>query len=116
MFSDSVLYTIGTALGRAHDNGVDVEVLVEGQWIAGRVVAVDGHGVVLAAPPAPEVGTGEHSVVKMTCIAAVRLFGAAPDQGQARSHGQGQAQGHTPIAQPAQQPAGARAMPGAASA
>ena len=47
MSSDSVLYTIGTALNRAHDNDVPVQILVEGQWLSGRVAAVDGHGVVL---------------------------------------------------------------------
>ena len=31
--SDSVLYTIGTALNRALDSGVAVQVLVEGQWL-----------------------------------------------------------------------------------
>ena len=40
--SDSMLYTIGTALNRARDNGFGVEVLVEGMWLRGRVLAVDG--------------------------------------------------------------------------
>jgi hypothetical protein len=102
-FGGSVLYTIGTALGRAHDNGVDVEILVEGQWLTGRVAAVDGHGVVLAAAPTPEVGVGEHAVVKIDSVSVVRLLGAAPDQT------------HKPIERPVR-PAGARPMPGAASA
>jgi hypothetical protein len=45
--SDSTIYTIGTALNRAHDNDVPVQVLVEGEWRTGHVGAVDGHGVVL---------------------------------------------------------------------
>jgi hypothetical protein len=98
-----VLYTIGTALGRAHDNHVDVEILVEGQWLAGQVLAVDGHGVVLAATPQPEVGTGEHWVIKVDAVSAVRLSGATPDEMR------------TPIERPVH-PAGARPMPGAASA
>ena len=102
-FGGSVLYTIGTALGRAHDNNVDVEILVEGQWLSGRVAAVDGHGVVLAATPTPEVGTGEHAVVKIDAVSVVRLLAAAPDQNQ------------TSIERPVH-PAGARPMPGAASA
>jgi hypothetical protein len=102
-FGGSVLYTIGTALGRAHDNQVDVEVLVEGQWLAGQVLAVDGHGVVLAAAPQPEVGTGEHWVIKVDAVSAVRLSGPTPEQA------------HTPIERPVH-PAGARPMPGAASA
>ena len=72
MYSDSVLYTIGTALNRAHDNGVAVQILVEGQWLAGRVAAVDGHGVVLHSDEA------EHSVIRMGSVSAVRMFSPAP--------------------------------------
>src|SRR4051812_39569010 len=59
MYSDSVLYTIGTALNRAHDNNVAVQILVEGQWLTGHVAAVDGHGVVLYSDEA------EHAVIRM---------------------------------------------------
>ena len=45
--SDSTIYTIGTVLRRAQDNDLPVDVLAEGQWLAGRVLALDGHGVVL---------------------------------------------------------------------
>jgi hypothetical protein len=79
MYSDSVLYTVGTALNRAHDNGVDVEVLVEGQWLTGRVVAVDGHGVVLES--SIPGGPAEHSVVRMGSVSAVRVFSSAPQTG-----------------------------------
>jgi hypothetical protein len=72
MFSDSVLYTIGTALNRAHDNDVAVQVLVEGQWLAGHVAAVDGHGVVLNSDDE------EHSVIRMGSVSAVRVFASAP--------------------------------------
>lgn len=74
MYSDSVLYTIGTALNRAYDNQVPVQVLVEGQWLAGRVTAVDGHGVVLNSDD------DEHSVVRMGSVSAVRIFTAAPQR------------------------------------
>lgn len=73
MYGDSVLYTIGTALGRALDNGVAVQLLVEGQWLSGRVAAVDGHGVVLHSDDS------EHAVVRMGSISAVRVFAAAPN-------------------------------------
>ncbi len=72
MYSDSVLYTIGTALNRAHDNGVAVQILVEGQWLSGRVAAVDGHGVVLHSDDE------EHSVIRMGSVSAVRVFSTAP--------------------------------------
>ena len=45
IMSDSTLYTIGTALSRAKDQDLTVQVLVEGQWLDGRVVATDGHGL-----------------------------------------------------------------------
>src|SRR6476660_3469063 len=74
MYSDSVLYTIGTALNRAHDNNVAVQILVEGQWLSGHVAAVDGHGVVLHSDDA------EHAVIRMGSVSAVRVFAAAPSR------------------------------------
>jgi hypothetical protein len=76
---DSTIYTIGTALNRARDNDVAVQVLVEGQWLTGRIAAVDGHGVVLHSDDL------EHAVVRMERISAVRICSALP--------------GRTPIAQ-----------------
>lgn len=72
--SDSTLYTIGTALNRARDNGVPVYLLVEGQWLSGHVRAVDGHGVVLSD------ADHEHAVVRMESIAAVRISSPAPER------------------------------------
>ena len=72
MSSDSTIYTMGTALNRAHDNQVPVAVLVEGQWIHGLVAAIDGHGVVLANEDT------EHAVVKLERVSAVRVMTAAP--------------------------------------
>ena len=69
---DSTLYTIGTALGRARDNDVSVQVLVAGQWLEGLVSAVDGHGLVLVSP---DEG---HAVVRMADISAVRVLTALP--------------------------------------
>jgi sRNA-binding regulator protein Hfq len=84
--SDSTLYTIGTALNRALDNELPVELLVGGIWMAGTVAAVDGFGVVLSSRDS------EHAVVRVEAIAAVRIAAAAPQR--------------TPIA------TGARPMPG----
>jgi hypothetical protein len=68
----STLYTIGTALRRAHDNHLPVTLLVEGQWLRGDVAAVDGHGVIL------ELDEHEHSVVRLERISAVRVRGMLP--------------------------------------
>ncbi|MFZ5849093.1 MAG: hypothetical protein ACOYX5_17125 [Actinomycetota bacterium] len=73
MSSDSMIYTIGTALNRARDAGVPVEVLVEGMWVRGHVLAVDGFGVVLHADD-----DAEHSVIRVESISAVTIKSAAP--------------------------------------
>lgn len=70
--SDSMLYTIGTALNRARDNGFAVEILVEGMWLRGRVLAVDGFGVCL------HDDGDRHSVIRVESISAVTVCAAAP--------------------------------------
>jgi sRNA-binding regulator protein Hfq len=74
MSNDSTLYTVGTALNRARDNDVPVQVLVAGQWLAGDVVAVDGYGVVLNCADL------EHVVVRMESVSAVKVYTPAPMQ------------------------------------
>jgi sRNA-binding regulator protein Hfq len=69
--SSSMLYTIGTALNHARDNGLEVSLLVEGQWVSGLVAAVDGFGVLLATE-------GDHAVVRVEAVSAVRIAGAVP--------------------------------------
>ena len=68
----STLYTIGTALDRAKDNDLPVDVLVEGHWLTGRVVATDGHGVLLSCEER------EHALIRMSNVAAVRVHSPAP--------------------------------------
>lgn len=68
----STLYTIGTALDRAKDNGLTVDILVEGQWLTGRVTAVDGHGVLLVCEEQ------EHAIIRINDVAAVRVHSPAP--------------------------------------
>ena len=68
----SMLYTVGTALSRAADNGHAVGVLVGGCWIRGQVAANDGTGVVLESPD------GSHCVVKVELIAAVTVEAESP--------------------------------------
>lgn len=65
-------YTVGTALDRAHDLGLVVEVLVEGDWVIGRVAANDGLGVVL------DRDGEEHCVVRLERVSAVRVQSRAP--------------------------------------
>ena len=71
----SVQYTIGTALERAREGGLLVQVLVEGHWLRGLVVASDGHGVVI------EDGVDDHCVVRLERVSAVRVGDRAPRLG-----------------------------------
>jgi hypothetical protein len=60
------MFTVGTALRRAEENRLPVEVLVHGQWLRGNVAGLDGQGVVLSTH-------AEHSVVRLESISAVRI-------------------------------------------
>jgi hypothetical protein len=71
-FAQSMVYTMGTALSRAEQCDLPVEVLVGGQWLTGRVVGNDGTGLVLAGEQ------GEHAVVRIESITAVRVFTDTP--------------------------------------
>ena len=70
--SSSQIYTIGTALRRAEDNGIPVEVLVEGQWLGGSVAGLDGDGLVLLT--AEQI----QCVVRNADISVVRLMARLP--------------------------------------
>ena len=71
-YNSSMQYTIGTALDRARENGHLVEVLVDGTWVSGQVVAGDGQGIVL------EGRDEEHSIVRLERIAAVKVRSGSP--------------------------------------
>src|SRR5262245_32858077 len=70
--NDSMVYTIGTALFRAHDHGLPVAALVEGQWLRGTVSAVDSHGLLLTTDEL------EHAVIRLEQIAVVRILQMSP--------------------------------------
>jgi hypothetical protein len=70
---DSMIYTMGTALHRAKDLGMRVQILLQGHWLSGRVIDLDGHGLVL------EREDTDHVVVRLEIVAAVRVNGSAPD-------------------------------------
>ena len=66
--SSSQIFTIGTALRRAEDNSVPVEVLVEGQWLRGNIAGLDGDGLVLVTPERTQC------VVRNAHISVVRIL------------------------------------------
>ena len=72
---NSTIYTIGTALSRAKEADVPVELLLAGQWMTGMVNAIDGHGIVLYGE------NGELSIIRMASIDAVRVRHAAAFDG-----------------------------------
>jgi len=74
-YESSMVYTMGSALGRALEDHTEVEVLVNGIWLHGAVVIHDGVGVVLD-------NGDEHSIVKVDRIAAIRVLSALPKQGR----------------------------------
>ncbi len=92
-------YTIGTALDRAHEQGSEVEVLLDAHWLHGTVVASDGVGVVL------ENGDAEHVIARLERISAVRVRASSPfprtlEPAQATLNVQRQADGAVPMPAP----------------
>lgn len=89
----STMFSVGTLLRRAEDMGTEVRVLVQGTWLAGRVLGCDGLGAVL------DDGSGEQSLVRLDSVVAVQfsrseLEGEDLVDASARPHSGG---GHGPI-------------------
>jgi len=63
----SVILTIGSRLTRAEQDDVEVAVLVQGEWFRGRVLGVDGHGLVL------DDGQGHDLVVRLEHVAVLEI-------------------------------------------
>lgn len=104
MHSSTTIFTVGTALRRAENNHLPVEVLVHGHWLRGTVAGVDGQGVILSTH-------SEHSVVRLESIAAVRIPETMADTPVAETFDQH----HELAVNEAREDDGAFAMPGVAS-
>ena len=72
MFGSTMVLSVGQALDRAREDDVVVRVNVGGEWITGRVVASDGHGV------AVEEAGGDLCVVRTEVVLGVRLPASRP--------------------------------------
>ena len=82
----STMLSVGTLLRRAEDTGAQVRVLVEGNWVEGRVIGCDGLGAVLDDGEA-------QALVRLDAVTAVKFSREQmepPDFGDARAHGPGQ--------------------------
>lgn len=73
--SNSTVFTIGSALRQAENDGVPVRLMVDGEWFDGEVAGLDGDGVLLESPD------GE-VVVRLTSISVVRLLRMAQEAAQ----------------------------------
>jgi hypothetical protein len=87
MFGSTMVLTIGHALDRARDENLVVRLCVGGDWVSGRIVSHDGHGVALLE------GNGDLCVLRLEAVSGVRLPrsvetagrpGSAPAQDQPR--------------------------------
>ena len=84
----STMFSVGTLLRSAEDTGAEVKVLVQGEWLVGRVLGCDGHGAVL------DGGEDGQFLVRLDSVVAVK-FSRAQMEGedlgdaQPRHHGGG---------------------------
>ena len=67
MFGSSMLMTVGHALDRAKEDGLVVRVNTGGEWITGRIVNSDGHGVAILET------NGDLCVIRQDAVSCVRL-------------------------------------------
>jgi hypothetical protein len=67
MFGSSMVLTVGHALDRARDDGRPVRLNVSGEWITGRVISHDGHGVAVLE------ANGDMCVLRPEAISGVRV-------------------------------------------
>jgi hypothetical protein len=87
--STSQIFTIGTALRRAEDNGVPVEVLVEGQWLRGDIAGLDGDGLVLVTPERTQCVVRNAHISVVRILANLSFDDEAPGEPQATSYQSG---------------------------
>ena len=66
--------TVGSTLGRAWDQDQEVDIMVEGLWVSGRIAALDGTGVAI------DSDNFERYVIRLEMISVVRIrsFGSEP--------------------------------------
>ena len=67
MFGTTMLLTVGHALDRAKEEGMVVRLNIAGDWVTGRVINSDGHGVAVLE------SNGDLCIVRSDAIAGVRL-------------------------------------------
>ncbi|MEO5651273.1 MAG: hypothetical protein ABIN79_06220 [Marmoricola sp.] len=67
MFGTSMLVTVGQTLEHARDVNVSVRLYIGGEWVTGRVLHTDGHGVAIATED------GDTCVIRLDAVSCVRI-------------------------------------------
>jgi hypothetical protein len=67
VFGSTMLLTIGQALDRAQEDNLTVRLHIGGDWVTGKVINSDGHGVAVLEP------NGDVCVVRQDTVSCVRL-------------------------------------------
>ena len=67
MFGTTMLLTVGHALDRAKEEGMVVRLNIAGDWVTGRILNNDGHGVAILE------SNGDLCVVRQEAVTAVRM-------------------------------------------
>ncbi len=67
MFGSSAMLTVGAALDRAMTDGLLVQLHIGGEWLNGRVINSDQHGVAFLE------ASGDVCVLRPAAISAVRM-------------------------------------------
>ena len=67
MFGTTMLLTVGHALDRAKEEGMVVRLNIAGDWVTGRIINSDGHGVAVLE------SNGDLCVVRQEAVTAVRM-------------------------------------------
>jgi hypothetical protein len=69
----STMFSVGTLLRAAEDSGAEVRVLLQGEWLEGRVIGCDGLGAIL------DDGQGAQFLVRLDSVVAVSFSRAQMD-------------------------------------
>ena len=64
MFGSTTLLTVGHALDRAKEEGMAVRLNIGGEWVTGRILNNDGHGVAILE------SSGDLCVVRQEAVSA----------------------------------------------
>ena len=92
MFGSSMMLTVGAALDRAQTDGLLVQLSVSGEWLSGRVINNDRHGVAFLE------ASGDVCVFRPEAIAGVRMPQAFEGhEGHQGRPGGGKASNRAPI-------------------